>query len=328
MSTTKESKKDYEERLFNTKPKKMTWIELQDLMRFIAENNKSGKPRGSSERAPTDWTTFMSTVSGRLTSLGVKTGAMKFASYLKALGHYPSEELKELSDKDLKKLLKAHLKAEEEKPPQEKTKTKAKAKAKASLDSDSDSDSDSSSEEEAPKPKAKTTGGAKAKAKTKVVDLSDSEEDEAPKAKPKKETPKPKAKVVDLSDSEEEAPKAKSKKESPKPKAEPKEEEPKEEEKPKTKVRNATHSSPEEPSVPKAKKAKEEGPTLPTNGKGLVQMIGDTKYYTANVEGELAVYTLKEDGTGGEGLGIYNFTTKKIETEEEEEEEEEEKKEE
>jgi hypothetical protein len=289
MSTTKESKKDYEERLFNTKPKKMTWIELQDLMRFIAENNKSGKPRGSSERAPTDWTTFMSTVSGRLTSLGVKTGAMKFASYLKALGHYPSEELKELSDKDLKKLLKAHLQAEEEKPPQEKTKTKAKAKAKASLDSDSDSDSDSSSEEEAPKPKpkAKTTGGAKAKAK--VVDLSDSEEEEEkpkPKPKAKAKAKAVEAKAVDLSDSEEEEEKPK----------------PKEEEKPKT----------------KAKKAKEEGPTLPTNGKGLVQMIGDTKYYTANVEGELAVYTLKEDGTGGEGLGIYNFTTKKIETEEEE----------
>jgi hypothetical protein len=277
MSTTKESKKDYEERLYNTKPKKMTWIELQDLMRFIAENNKSGKPRGSSERAPTDWTTFMSTVSGRLTSLGVKTGAMKFASYLKALGHYPSEELKELSDKDLKKLLKAHLQAEAEKPPQEKTKTKAKAKAKVSLDSDSDSDS--SSEEEAPKPK--TTGGAKAKAKAKVVDLSDSEE-EAPKAKASAQAP--------------------SKKEEPKPKAEAKEEAPK----------------------PKAKKAKEEGLTLPTNGKGLVQMIGDTKYFTANVEGELAVYELKEDGTGGEGLGFYNFTTKKIEAEEEEEEEDEE----
>ncbi len=289
MSTTKESKKDYEERLYNTKPKKMTWIELQDLMRFIAENNKSGKPRGSSERAPTDWTTFMSTVSGRLTSLGVKTGAMKFASYLKALGHYPSEELKELSDKDLKKLLKAHLQAEAEKPPQEKTKTKAKAKAKVSLDSDSDSDSDSSSEEEAPKPKPKTTGGAKAaKApKAKVLDLSDDDEEEAPKAKPKKESPKPKAEAKEASDSEEEKPKPKPKEEAPK---------------------------------PKAKKAKEEGPTLPTNGKGLVQMIGDTHYYTANVEGELAVYELKEDGTGGEGLGIYNFTTKKIEAEEEDEE--------
>jgi hypothetical protein len=49
-------------------------------------------------------------------------------------------------------------------------------------------------------------------------------------------------------------------------------------------------------------------------------MIGDTHYYTANVEGKLAVYELKEDGTGGEGLGIYNFTTKKIVTEEEDEE--------
>ena len=277
--STKESTKELKERLYHTKPYKLSPAELARLSAFISEDTAKALPKEkgrTTRRADNDWTKFMGEVGKRLQELGLKANSMKFASYLKTQEHYPLDEegAVPLSDKELKKQLKVHL-AEEAKAKAE------EAKAKAADSSDS-----SSSEEEAPKPKPK----AKAKAvkpkkeEAKAVDLSDSEE-EAPKPKAKAVKPKKEeAKAVDLSDSEEEAPK------------------PKEEEKPK----------------PKAKKAKEEGPVLPTNGKGLPQMIGDTHYYTANVEGELAVYKLKEDGTGGEGLGIYNFTTKKIETEEEE----------
>ena len=288
MSSTKESKKEYEERLYNTKPKKMTWDELQDLQAFIAKNNKSsGKPRKSSTRAPSVWNIFMGDVGKRLAKLEIKGNALKFSSFLKTHGHYPSDTLEEVSDKELKKLFKTFL-AEDE--------AKASAQAlnkKAAADSDSDSSSDSESsdsEEEKPKPKP-----AKAKAKAKAA-LSESEseeekpkpvkKEEKPKTKPSAQAPnkKEKVKAVDLSDEEEE--------EKPKPSA--------------------------QAPTPKPKAKKEAKVALPEAGKTKVQAIKGKDYFTANMEGTLWVYELKEDGTGGEAVGVYDFETKDIAKEEEE----------
>ncbi len=157
--STKESKKELKERLYNTKPKKLSLTELSMLSSFIAEDAAKELPKGkgsAAARPKTEWNYFFSDVSTRLKGLelDVEVGAMKFASYLKTNLIYPSEELMKHEDKSLKKLVKAHLKEEAAKPKEEKSKAKAKAKAKASLDSDSDSDS--SSEDEAPKTKTTT----------------------------------------------------------------------------------------------------------------------------------------------------------------------------
>jgi hypothetical protein len=56
---------------------------------------------------------------------------------------------------------------------------------------------------------------------------------------------------------------------------------------------------------------------LPDAGKTKVQAIKGKDYFTANVEGTLWVYELKEDGTGGEAVGVYDFETKDIAKEEE-----------
>ncbi len=243
MSTTKETKKELEARLYNTKPKK------------------------TSTRAPSVWNIFMADVGKLLKEKEIKGNALKFSSYLKAQGHYPSDSLEELSDKEFKKLFKAFTIYQE-------AKDKEAAAAKAAVESDSDSDSDSSdsdssdSEDEKPKPKPKST---KAKAKA-ALSESESEEEEKPKPKPAKKE-KAKAKV---------------------------------------------ESEDEEEEKPKPKPAKKEAKVvLPDAGKTKVQAIKGKDYFTANVEGTLWVYELKEDGTGGEAVGQYDFETKKIAKEEE-----------
>lgn len=279
MSTTKESKKELEARLYNTKPKKMTYDELQTLVGLIAKNNKSsGKPKKTSTRAPSTWNIFMADVGKLLKEKEIKGNALKFSSYLKEQGVYPSESLEELSDKELKKHFKVFTVQQEAK---EKEEAAAKAAAESDSDSDSsDSDSDSSdSEDEKPKPKAKSSGAKAPKAKAKAA-LSESESEEEEKPKPKaKSAPKAKkekAKAVDLSDEEEEKPKPKPKKE-----------------------------------------AKKEKVVLPEAGKTKVQAIKGKDYFTANVDGTLWVYELKEDGTGGEAVGQYDFETKDFANEEE-----------
>lgn len=273
MSTTKETKKELEARLYNTKPKKMTYEELQTLVGLIAKNNKtSGKPKKTSTRAPSVWNIFMADVGKLLKEKEIKGNALKFSSYLKEQGHYPSDSLEELSDKEFKKLFKAFTIHQE-------AKEKEAAAAKAAVESDSDSDSDSSasdsssdSEDEKPTPKPKSTGAKapKAKAKAKAALSEDEEEEEEkPKAKAKPAKAKAKAKVESESEDEEEE-------------------------------------------KPKAKPAKEAKVVLPDAGKTKVQAIKGKDYFTANVEGTLWVYELKEDGTGGEAVGQYDFETKKI----------------
>ncbi len=270
MSTTKETKKELEARLYNTKPKKMTYEELQTLVGLIAKNNKtSGKPKKTSTRAPSVWNIFMADVGKLLKEKEIKGNALKFSSYLKEQGHYPSDSLEELSDKEFKKLFKAFTIHQE-------AKEKEAAAAKAAVESDSDSDSDSSdsdssdSEDEKPKPKPKSTGAKapKAKAKAKAALTESESEEEKPKPKPAKAKAK-----VESEDEEEEKPKPK----------------------------------------PAKKEAKV---VLPDAGKTKVQAIKGKDYFTANVEGTLWVYELKEDGTGGEAVGQYDFETKDFAKEE------------
>jgi hypothetical protein len=323
MSTTKENKKELEARLYNTKPKKMTYDELQTLVGLIAKNNKtSGKPKKTSTRAPSVWNIFMADVGKLLKEKEIKGNALKFSSYLKEQGVYPSDSLEELSDKEFKKLFKAFTIYQE-------AKDKEAAAAKAAAESDSDSSSDSSdsdappkgrlarsstasdssdSEDEKPKPKPKSTGAKapKAKAKAKAaLSESESEEEEKPKPKPSAQAPNKKEKAkakVESEDEEEEKPKPKAKKE---------------------KVKAVDLSDEEEEEKPKPsaqapnKPAKEAKVVLPDAGKTKVQAIKGKDYFTANVEGTLWVYELKEDGTGGEAVGQYDFETKKIAKEEE-----------
>jgi DNA mismatch repair ATPase MutL len=308
MSTTKENKKELEARLYNTKPKKMTYDELQTLVGLIAKNNKtSGKPKKTSTRAPSVWNIFMADVGKLLKEKEIKGNALKFSSYLKEQGRYPSDSLEELSDKEFKKLFKAFTIYQE-------AKDKEAAAAKAAAESDSDSSSDSSdsdssdSEDEKPKPKPKSTGAKapKAKAKAKAaLSESESEEEEKPKPKPSAQAPNKKEKAkakVESEDEEEEKPKPKAKKE---------------------KVKAVDLSDEEEEEKPKPsaqapnKPAKEAKVVLPDAGKTKVQAIKGKDYFTANVEGTLWVYELKEDGTGGEAVGQYDFETKKIAKEEE-----------
>jgi hypothetical protein len=289
MSTTKENKKELEVRLYNTKPKKMTYDELQTLVGLIAKNNKtSGKPKKTSTRAPSAWNIFMADVGKLLKEKEIKGNALKFSSYLKEKGVYPSESLEELSDKEVKKHFKAFT-------AQQEAKEKEEAAAKAAAESDSDSDSSASdssdSEEEKPKPSA-----------------------QAPKPKPK--PTKAKAKAA-LSESE-------SEEEKPKPKPAPKKEKAEEEEKPKPKAKKEKvkavdlSDDDEEEEKPKPKPKKEKV-ALPDAGKTKVQAIKGKDYFTANVDGTLWVYELKEDGTGGEAVGVYDFETKDFAKEEEEE---------
>jgi len=310
MSTTKENKKELEARLYNTKPKKMTYDELQTLVGLIAKNNKtSGKPKKTSTRAPSAWNIFMADVGKLLKEKEIKGNALKFSSYLKEQGVYPSDSLEELSDKEVKKLFKAFTVHQE-------AKEKEAAAAKAAAESDSDSSSDSSasasdssdSEEEKPKPKPKPTPTkAKAKKEAKAaLSEAEAEEEEKPKPKPAKAKAKAKAKV-ESEDEEEEKPKPSA--QAPKAKKE--------------KVKAVDLSDEEEEEKPKpsaqapVKKEKEAKVVLPEAGKTKVQAIKGKDYFTANVEGTLWVYELKEDGTGGEAVGQYDFETKKIAKEEE-----------
>jgi hypothetical protein len=286
MSSTKETKKEYEERLFNTKPKKLSADELADLVIFITKNGK-GKEKTARKEGP--WTIYRSALHARLKALSLKDYApwvSGFGSALKALGHYPTEALEELTDKKLTKLYNAHLAEHPIVVPDKKVKTTVPTKA-------SDSDSDSDSEDEAPKPKVSAQAPNKAKVSAQAPNkaaLSESEsEEEKPKPKVSAQAPNKakvsaqapnKAKVESESESEEEKPK-------PKPK-------------PKAKV------------------------SLPEEGKTKVQTINGTKYFTANTDGKLWVYKLNEEGGAGDAVGLYSFETKAIITEEDEDEEEEE----
>ncbi len=64
-------------------------------------------------------------------------------------------------------------------------------------------------------------------------------------------------------------------------------------------------------------------PVMPAKGKGLVQEINGTKYYTGNWEVDaekpdgktvsiLSLYELLENGTGGEPIGFYSFRSGSI----------------
>jgi len=158
-----------------------------------------------------------------------------------------------------------------------------------------------------PEKKAKAAKAAKATA--------DSEDEEAPKTKSKaKKVP------VDSEDEEEEpAPKPKSLARStsePKPaaKATPKKEvkaEEEDEEAPKPLARSTSEPKPKAKVTPKVR--------MTPIGGGEVQTINGKEYYTAQEDGKLKVWTVK-DGNGDDFVGSYNFKTKEIDTEEDDDE--------
>jgi len=155
-------------------------------------------------------------------------------------------------------------------------------KAKAAKAAKATADSE---DEEAPK--------TKSKAKKVPVDSEDEEEEPAPKPKPLARStsePKPAAKAT--------------------PKKEVKAEE-EDEEAPKPLARSTSEPKPKAKVTPKVR--------MTPIGGGEVQTINGKEYYTAQEDGKLKVWTVK-DGNGDDFVGSYNFKTKEIDTEEDDDE--------
>lgn len=305
--STKESKADRVERLFERKVK-LDDLELDDL-KFISlhiqqayiHTNLKGAKKAKGDTKPNAFFDFRSALTTKLKELDLPTAPTwlsKFAGYL-----YTNKNWKEDADKleDEEELTRLHTRFAAKEPIPEVKEKKAKAKKVSTYD-------DSEEEDEAPK---KAT-----KAKV-VVDSEDEEEaplarstsepkpKPAAKAAPKKAT---KAKVeVEVEDSEDEVVEVKpAPKPTPKAKAAPKKEVVEVEEEDEEVVEVKPTPKP----TPKAKAVR----MTPEEG-GEVQIIKGKEYYTAQVDGKLNVWTVK-DGAGGDHVGIYNFKTKEIDTDE------------
>jgi hypothetical protein len=305
--STKESKSDRVTRLFEHKVK-LDDLDLDDL-KFVSlhiqqayiHTNLKGTKKAKGDSKPNVFFEFRAALADKVKELDLPSSATwlsQFAGYL-----YTNKNWKEDTDKleDEDELTRLHERFAAKNPIPEKKAKAAPKKAAVADDSEDD---------EAPK--------AKKAAKKVPVDSEDEEEVVEVKAKP---TPKPKPaakaapkKVAVEEEEEEEAPK-------PKPKAKPaptareasnkkaavevEEEEEVVEVKPAPLARSTSEPKAKAPAV---RMTPEQG--------GEVQIIKGKEYYTAQVDGKLNVWTVK-DGAGGDHVGIYNFKTKEIDTDEE-----------
>jgi len=311
--STKESKSDRVTRLFERKVL-LDELDLDDL-KFVSlhiqqayiHTNLKGAKKAKGESKPNAFFQFRSALTDKVKELDLPsapTWLSQFAGYL-----YTNKNWKEDTDKleDEDELTRLHERFAAKNPIPEK-KAKAAKAAKATADSE---------DEEAPK--------TKSKAKKVPVDSEDEEEEPAPKPKPLARStsePKPAAKAtpkkeVKAEEEEEEAPKPLARSTSePKPaaKATPKKEvkaEEEDEEAPKPLARSTSEPKPKAKVTPKVR--------MTPIGGGEVQTINGKEYYTAQEDGKLKVWTVK-DGNGDDFVGSYNFKTKEIDTEEDDDE--------
>ena len=322
--STKESKSDRVTRLFERKVL-LDELDLEDL-KFVSlhiqqayiHTNLKGAKKAKGDTKPNAFFQFRSALTDKVKELDLPyapTWLSQFAGYL-----YTNKNWKEDTDKleDEEELTRLHGRFAAKNPIPEK---KAKAAKAAAADD---------SEDEAPK--------AKKAAKKVPVDSeddepavrpgsakrTDEEEEPAPKPKPKsksKTAPKKEVKA-DSEDEEEEE------KEAPKPKpaaktapkkevkadSEDEEEEEKEAPKPKPAAKTAAKVARSET----ASQGRAATVRMTPEGGGEVQTINGKEYYTAQEDGKLKVWTIK-NGHGDEFVGFYNFKTKEIDTEEDEE---------
>lgn len=288
--STKESKSERVTRLFERKVL-LDELDLDDL-KFVSlhiqqayiHTNLKGAKKTKGDSKPNAFFEFRAALASKVKELDLPHSATwlsQFAGYL-----YTNKNWKEDTDKleDEDELTRLHERFAAKNPIPEKKAKAAPKKAAAADDS----------EDEAPK--------AKSKAKKVPVDSEDEEEVVEVKPTPK---PKPAAKAapkkVVKAESEDEV----ETKPTPKPKPAPK----------KAEVVIVEESEDEVVEVKPAPKAKAPAVRMTPEEGGEVQIIKGKEYYTAQVDGKLNVWTVK-DGAGGDHVGIYNFKTKEIETDE------------
>jgi hypothetical protein len=305
--STKESKSDRVTRLFEHKVK-LDDLDLDDL-KFVSlhiqqayiHTNLKGAKKAKGDSKPNAFFEFRAALASKVKELDLPHSATwlsQFAGYL-----YTNKNWKEDTDKleDEDELTRLHERFAAKNPIPEKKAKAAPKKAAAADDS----------EDEAPK--------AKSKAKKVPVDSEDDEpvvrpgsakrtdEEEVVEVKAKP-TPKPKPaakaapKKVVKEESEDEV-EVVEVKPTPKPKAK------------KAEVVVVEESDDEVVEVKPAPKAKAPAVRMTPEEGGEVQIIKGKEYYTAQVDGKLNVWTVK-DGAGGDHVGIYNFKTKEIDTDE------------
>ena len=306
--STKESKSDRVTRLFERKVL-LDELDLDDL-KFVSlhiqqayiHTNLKGAKKAKGDSKPNAFFEFRAALASKVKELDLPSSATwlsQFAGYL-----YTNKNWKEDTDKleDEDELTRLHKRFAEKNPIPEKKAKAAPKKAAAADDSE---------DEEAPK----------AKSKAKKVPVDSEDEEEAPKP-----TPKPAAKAapkkVVKEESEDEVVEVKAKptpKPKPAPKAAPKKAEVVVEEESEAEVVEVKPApKAKAPAVARSETASQgRAATVrmtPEQG-GEVQTIKGKEYYTAQVDGKLNVWTVK-DGAGGDHVGIYNFKTKEIDTDE------------
>ena len=281
--STKESKSDRVTRLFEHKVK-LDDLDLDDL-KFVSlhiqqayiHTNLKGAKKAKGDSKPNAFFEFRAALASKVKELDLPHSATWLSQFAGYL--YTNKNWKEDTDKleDEDELTRLHERFAAKNPIPEKKAKAAPKKAAAADDS----------EDEAPK--------AKKAAKKVPVDS----EDDEPVVRPGS------AKRTD----EEEVVEVKAKP-TPKPKAAAKAT-------PKKVVKEESEDEVEVVEVKPTPKPKAKAPAVrmtPEEG-GEVQIIKGKEYYTAQVDGKLNVWTVK-DGAGGDHVGIYNFKTKEIETDE------------
>ena len=317
--STKESKSDRVTRLFEHKVK-LDDLDLDDL-KFVSlhiqqayiHTNLKGAKKAKGDSKPNAFFEFRAALASKVKELDLPHSATwlsQFAGYL-----YTNKNWKEDTDKleDEDELTRLHERFAAKNPIPEKKAKAAPKKAAAADDSEDEAPKakkaakkvpvDSEDDEPVVRP-----GSAKRTDEEEVVEVARSEtasqgRGATVKAKP---TPKPAAKAapkkVVKEESEDEVVETKP---TPKPKPAPK----------KAEVVIVEESDDEVVEVKPAPKAKAPAVRMTPEEGGEVQTIKGKEYYTAQVDGKLNVWTVK-DGAGGDHVGIYNFKTKEIDTDE------------